>query len=162
MTTLGVGQSFEWEVSFDLRLWDCRRAFLIMETKKLPFLGDWSVVLQEHRIGGEWLRESESQQCVVTFLPGGDFDVISQENNEPAEILASFWDFNETTGIISFYRDRIGEFLECCVFTGGPDGSPGELWLYFFEDKPHICREREIIIAHHAYERWQLVRLGSR
>jgi hypothetical protein len=124
-----------------------------MSAEKNLFKGAWAVITQESRVRGEWQRlyDFTPDDWSIGFLPDGIYGEIFRPERE---MISGRWVCDDR-GIISIGFDVDREFLTRRVFEGDASGG----WLYIFEDAPNIPLDTDLIIAHHAYERWRLVPL---
>jgi hypothetical protein len=123
---------------------------LKMSAEKNLFKGVWAVIAQEYRRGGEWRRECDftPDDWLVGFLADGRYFEIFRPSRETR---AGRW-VCDRRGLIAIGVDSAPEFLTRCVFEGDESGG----WLCFYEYSPAITLDRDIILAHHAHERWGL------
>jgi hypothetical protein len=125
-----------------------------MSAQKNLFKGAWAVIAQEYRRRGEWQCEYEftHDDWSVGFLENGFYGEIFRPERE---IRNGRWVCDQR-GIISIDHDpENSRFLTRCVYEGTEAGG----WLYFYDDDSTVPLDRNIIIAHHANERWKLISL---
>ncbi len=108
----------------------------------------------EYRVTGEWETEVEmgADEWSIAFLSDGRYlDIYRPDDDRESGV----WSFDEATGIISIVYDG---GRGCNASKHILDKTGEGVFLYSFNDEPHIRLDRATIIAHHAHMRQRLAR----